>query len=119
MMFTLTPEWAITEYADAHCRRYTVLFGPQKCTKAQYFKRIYSFFVHGMMTFTSKWTKTLVFIPASITNMLSDVKHFGCVAISALRGPGFGSKPGLYIIPRALAWPGPTYCGPGPGLETI
>ena len=42
---------------------------------------------------------------------------------SALRGPGFWSKPGtaaglhglgLYIISRA--GPGPTYCGPGSGL---
>ena len=43
---------------------------------------------------------------------------------SALRGPGFGPKPGPARRLRAgplhnfVGWagPGPTYCGPGPGL---
>ena len=52
-----------------------------------------------------------------------------CIQASALRGPGFWSKPGPARSPRAgpgragplhnlagRAGPGPTYCGPGPGL---
>ena len=63
------------------------------------------------------------------TGRLEPVVSYKAIATSALRGPGFWSKPGPARSPRARpgragplhnlagrAGPGPTYCGPGPGL---
>ena len=65
----------------------------------------------------------MIFLIADL--YVTDGTSLGSLRISALRGRGFGSKPGPARSPRAgplhnfvdRAGPGPTYCGPMPGLS--